>query len=81
MNVLPPSQQQRLLLGNDPQSTADLAAGHAVGPDQFRRATGTEQVDLGLTVAEDMDVSRPMVVDEDDHAQAMSTKHSDNTSV
>jgi hypothetical protein len=76
MDVLPPGKQQRLPLDHDPHGTAHISAGHVLSPDQVGDAIGTEEIDLGLTVTED--VSRHMVVDEDDDAEAMRTKHSDH---
>jgi hypothetical protein len=67
MDVLPPGQQQRLLVNHDPHGLTNFAAGHALRPDQARGAAGTKQIDLGLTVTEDMVMSRVMVVNEDDH--------------
>lgn len=64
-----------MLLDNDSHSAANLAAVHTVSSNQFRGAVSTEQIDLGLTVTEDVDVSRPVIVGEDNHAQALGTKH------
>ena len=49
---------------------------HPVGPDEIRRSTGPDQVDLGFAVAEDVDVCRLMIVGVDDDAQAIGTQHS-----
>ena len=55
-------------LTTDAHGAADLAAAHSVSPDQCRGTVGPEQVDLGLTVTEDVDMSRLVIVDEDDNA-------------
>jgi hypothetical protein len=78
MNTLPSGQQQRLVLDYDPHRTADLAAGHAISPDQFGGSVGPEQIDPGVTVTEDVDMRRLVIVDEDDHAQAVGTQDGDH---
>jgi len=50
---------------------AHVAATHVVGPNQFRRTVRSAEVNLGLAVTEDMDVRVPMVVGEDDDAEAV----------
>jgi hypothetical protein len=67
MDLLPSGQQQYLLLKNYPHGAADLGAGHTFSPDQFRGAISTVQIDLSMTVTEDVDVGRQVIVDEDDH--------------
>ena len=64
---------------NDPHRATHLAARHALGPDQVRRAVGTQQIDLGLTVTEDVDVRRRVIVDENDDAPAMGAKYGDRS--
>ena len=54
---------------------------HSVSPDQFGAAIDARQVDLGLTVTEEVDVSGRVVIDEGDDAQAVGTKHGDHGSV
>jgi hypothetical protein len=78
MDVLPPGQQRRLRLGNNPHGATNLAAGHAIGPDQLRRSARASQVDLGLTVTEYVDVGRVVIVNEDDHTQAFGAQNSDH---
>jgi len=80
MNVLPTCQQCGLILGYDPHGSAYFAAGHAVSPDYCGSTVGAE-VDLGLNVTEDVDMSRSVIVDEDDHAQAMGTRHGDHRAI
>jgi hypothetical protein len=67
-----------LLLDNDLHRAPDLPAGHSVRPNQFGPTIGTEEINLGLTVTEDMHVSRLVIVDEDDHAKTAGTKHGDH---
>ena len=78
MDIPPTSRRKRLLLGNDAERTTGLAATNGVGPDQFRLAVGPEQIDLGLAVTEYVDVGRPVIVAEDDHAEALGTQHGDH---
>jgi hypothetical protein len=78
MNVLPPGEQLLLLLDHDPNGSANLTVRHAVSPDQFSHAIGTQQIYLRVTVTEDVDVGWRVIVNEDDHTQAASTKHGDH---
>ena len=77
MDVLPLLQQERLAAGHKTHGAADLAARHAVGPDERRSAIGPEQVYLGLPVTEDVDMRRLMIVKIDNDAQAIGTQHGD----
>jgi hypothetical protein len=79
MNVPPPGQQYRPSLANDPHRATHLAARHTIGPDQVRRAIGTQRIDLGLTVTEDVDVRRRVIINENDDAQAMGAKDGDHS--
>jgi hypothetical protein len=45
MHVLPSLQQRGLVLAHHPHGTADLATGHAVRPNQLRRAGNANEVD------------------------------------
>jgi hypothetical protein len=56
MDILPPRQQRGSLFRHDPHGLADFDPRHPVGPDQMRPSIVAQQVDLGLAVAEDMDV-------------------------
>jgi hypothetical protein len=78
MDLLPTCQQECLLLDYDAHGTADLAAAHAVCPDQLRDAPNPAHVYLGLAVTEDVDMRWLVIVGEDDHTQAMSTQHGDD---
>jgi len=42
------------------------------------RTIGTHEVDLGLTVAEDLDMGRLVIVDEDNDPKPICTQHSDH---
>jgi hypothetical protein len=48
------------------------------GAPRLHPAIGTQQIDLGLTVTENMDVRRLVIVNENDDAQAVGTKHGDH---
>jgi hypothetical protein len=80
MDFLPTSEQDRLLLKDNPHRTADLNAGHAFDPNQLRIAIGASQIDLGMTVTEDVNMGRLVIVNKDDHAQTLSAKYSDQSS-
>ncbi len=62
------------MLSDHAHGAANLSALHAFGPNQFRRAVPACQVDLGMTVAEYMDMGRFMIVHEDDDAETMLAK-------
>ena len=51
---------------------------HAVGPDQFGRAIGAAKIDLGLSVAEGVNMSRLVIVHENDDPYALGAKDSDH---
>jgi hypothetical protein len=78
MDVFPSLPQERLLLNNKAHSASDLAARHALGPEQDRCAFRTGQVDFSLTVAEDMDVRWRVVVGVDDDTHTIDAQHSDH---
>jgi hypothetical protein len=74
----PPSRQQSLApLDDDLHGAPNVASLHAIDPCQRRDALGSDQIDLRLSVAEDMDMSQLMVVHEGDEAQAMSAMGGD----
>jgi hypothetical protein len=68
MDILPSGKEQHLLLDNETHGTADFAVSHAFSPDQFGCAVGTAQIDLGMTITEDVNVSWLVIINEDDHA-------------
>lgn len=59
------------MLGHHLHCASDIAAFHSVDPDQLGHAIGGREIDLGLAVAEDMDMGGFVVIDEDDDAQSM----------
>jgi hypothetical protein len=75
MDALPWSQQQRLMLSDDPHGASDLPARHVFRPDEVRGPLRADQVDLDFSIPEYVDVGRQMVVEEDDHAQTIGTRH------
>jgi hypothetical protein len=67
----PPSRQQVVPpLYDDLHGATNVASLHAVDPYQRRNTFGADQIDLRLSVAEYMDMSRLVVIGEDDEAQA-----------
>jgi hypothetical protein len=78
MNVLPSSQQKRQVLADDPHGAADLPTRHVFGPHEARPAVRADQVDLGFSIPEYVDVRRQMVVEEDDDAKTIGTCHGDH---
>ena len=56
----------------------DLASGHALGPDEVRRAIGAEKVDLRLPVPEHVHMRRRVIVGEDDDPQPLRAQHRDH---
>jgi hypothetical protein len=78
MNELPALDQQCLLLPNDFHGATDLGAVHAVGPNQDGSTIDATQINFRLTVTEDVNVRRSVIVREDDDTQAAGTKHGDH---
>jgi hypothetical protein len=74
MNVLPASQQHRLLLSHDPHRLPNFGP-RLFGPDQFGGIAGTNQIDLGVAIAKHMDMSRHMIVHKNDHTQAVGSEY------
>jgi len=74
MDLLPSLQQERHLLGDNPHGPTNLATPHAVGPNKGW-SVDPDQVDLGFSVAEHVDMGRQMVIDVDDDAQTIGSQH------
>jgi hypothetical protein len=68
MDFLPADQQIILLLGNQFHNAADVAPLHAINPNQFWTATGSQKINLGLTVTKNMDMGWFVIIQEDDNA-------------
>jgi hypothetical protein len=60
-----------MILDDGFESAPKLALCHLLRPDHNRTALGWDQVDLCVPIAEHMDMSRFMIVGEDDDAQTM----------
>jgi hypothetical protein len=78
MDILPSGEQQRLLFDHNPYGAAHLAAVHALGRDQLGCTTSADEIDLGVTVPEDVDMRRFMVIDKDDDTETTSTDSGDH---
>jgi hypothetical protein len=78
MNELPALDQKCLLLRHDFHGATDLGAVHAVGPNQDGSTIDATQINFRLTVTEDVNVRRSVIVREDDDTQAAGTKHGDH---
>ena len=79
MDVPPTRSQHRLLFGNDLQGTANFGAGHAASPYQAGFIASAEQIDLLLSITENVNMSRRVVVNENYHSKAMHTENRDHT--
>jgi hypothetical protein len=75
MDILPSPQQKRQLFGDNPHGATNLTARHVVGPDKVGSASGSNQIDLGFSVPEHVNMCRQMVIDVDDDTQAIGTQH------
>jgi hypothetical protein len=71
MYLSPASEQKLTLLGDDRHCPPNIAALHLVDPDEFGCPARASEIDLGLSVAENMDVRRLVIVWENDHAHPM----------
>jgi len=67
MDVLPSRQQHCLLSRHQPQSTTDLKPRHVGCPNQICAAVGPKQIDLGLSVAEHVNMGWQMIIGENDN--------------
>lgn len=81
MDLSPTCEQGFLLFGHDLHGAAHIAALHAFYGHDLWPAVGSQQVDLGVSVAEHVDMGRRMVIDEDDEAQAMRAVDSDHQAI
>ena len=54
MKVLPACQHESLLLDHKAHGAAEVAAAHALGPDQHGRTIAAQEIDPGLAITEDM---------------------------
>ncbi len=67
-----------MVIGHDFHDAPQLSTRHAVGPDQFRGAAGAAQIDLGLSIAEGVNVGRLVIVHEDDDPYALGAENSNH---
>jgi hypothetical protein len=81
MNFSPARQQYGLVRGDDIDGAAHIVAFHAFGPDQLRSTIRPDQIDLGVAVAEHVNVRRLMVVDENHDSQASFTQDGDHARI
>ena len=54
--------------------------GHVAGPNQVRRALKSNQIDFCFSVTEHVNMSRHVIIDVDDDAQALGTQHGNHVS-
>lgn len=71
MSCSPTRQKISLPLDYHSHRATHLVVLHILGPDQFRFPIGTDQIDLGMPIAEHMHMGRFMVIAKNDDAQAM----------
>jgi hypothetical protein len=63
MDFPPPNQQTLSLFDHDLHGPPDRASLHSVDPNQLGRAIRAGKIDLGMTIAEHMDMCGLVVVD------------------
>jgi len=78
MDISPTCEQGFLLLRHNLHGAAHIAAFHAFDGHDLWLAFGSQQVDLGVSVAEHMHMGWRMVIDKDDEAQAMGAVNGDH---
>jgi hypothetical protein len=78
MNLSPSRRELMLPVFNESHGAPHVVAFHAVSPDQFRLAAWADKIDLGLTVAKDVDVRRLMIIGKDHEPEARSTEDRDH---
>jgi hypothetical protein len=71
MEVLPPFEQAVAMVGDKRHRTPDLVSLHAIGSNQLGRSVRANEVDLGLSVPEDMDVSGFVIIEIDNDLKSM----------
>ena len=55
------------MFDHEPHGAPHLDTNHSLSPNQFWRAVGANEIGLGVTVTEDVDMRGRMVVREDNH--------------
>lgn len=76
---LPPSGQKVVAsLCYEADRLTDFRTFHSLDPDQLRPITGADEIDLRVTVAEDMHMGRFVVVEIDDDPQAVCSEYGDH---
>jgi hypothetical protein len=79
MDFPPFGKELFLLVTNHLHSPAQIVRLHTLCPDKSRSPVWTDQVDLGLPVSKDVDMSRLVVVRENDDAQPIGSVDRDHT--
>jgi hypothetical protein len=78
MNVLPANQQESLLLDHKTHGAADVAAAHAVGQTNTGVPWAPRRSILASPSPKTWTWASQVVVDKDDHAQAIGTQYGDH---
>jgi hypothetical protein len=78
MDLPPSSQKVAASFCNEADRLTDFRALHSLDPDQLRPITRADEIDLRVTVAEDMHMSRFVVVEIDDDPQAVCSEYRDH---
>lgn len=78
MNLSPSGQKVVASLCNESNRLTDFRAFHSLDPDQLRPITGADEIDLRMTVAEDMHMGWFVVVEVDDDPQAVCSEYGDH---
>ena len=78
MDIPPSGQKVVASLCYEANRLTDFRAFHSLGLDQLRPITGADEIDLCMTVAENMHMGRFVVVEVDDDPQAVCPEYGDH---
>ena len=78
MDIPPSGQKVVASLCNEANRLTDFSTFHSLDPDQLGPITGADEIDLRVTVAEDMHMGRFVVVEIDNDSQAVCSEYGDH---
>jgi hypothetical protein len=73
MDFFPPHQELPLPILDEMHGVPRIAPLHAVCPDQFRFAVGSDEIDLCFSIAKDMNMRRLVIIGENHDREAKPT--------